>query len=172
MHLVFCSNNLHLIIRSGNIYSKLQPLNASNDITELMSNNLDQQKSYILGVSANSISLINLSIIINLCMLNIFVNEKAGYISLTVSFFFILWGIMLIIFKCLGAGKVGFLSGERFKVRTNSKHCWRRSIIIRLCLIAISFLLITSSLFFMVFGTLKADESIDVIRQNSKVRCM
>lgn len=70
--------------------------------------------------------------------------------------FFLTWTILLLVFKCLGRLKVGFLCGDPFFKRVDSDSTYDRPFLCRL-------LFLNAALFFIVFSVLFVTQGLSAL---------
>lgn len=83
---------------------------------------------------------------------------------------FLFWGILILIFKCLGARRVGFLSGTAFVRPEDPSINYRRPFICRMIFLVSFLLFVVFSVLFNSEGVANVYGTVDTVQESAIVR--
>ena len=114
----------------------------NDDITSLVSSDEDAQASYATGLVA---------------------------LFLFILIFFIFWTVLIMVFKCMGPGNAGFLSGHHFVIPDpceDEKKIYKRPFRVRLVFLIAAGFLMLFSLLFVTMGLTNVDNTVTTLSES------
>jgi hypothetical protein len=81
---------------------------------------------------------------------------------------FLLWSIMLLVFKCMGSHRVGFFAGGPFVKPVKMTKEFRSPFIVRVIFVNCGFLFIVFSILFVTEGLTNIQSTVDTMSENTR----